>query len=134
MFMQMLARKVARTDRNPARWRRVPSSWQSQFADLRDYAGVAWYWRGWTQKYLASEARILLHFGAVCLRRDLGPDALSAIERAHHLQPANNSALYLLARAHIALQNWQEAYDLFCEFTKRVPDYAPAYYAPPSSG
>src|SRR6516165_9776857 len=34
---------------------RVPSSWQSQFADLRDYAGVAWYWRTWTQKYLASE-------------------------------------------------------------------------------
>ena len=75
------------------------------------------------------DVRTLLHFGAVCLRRDLGPDALSAIERAHHLQPANNSALYLLARAHIALQNWQEAYDLFCEFTKRVPDYAPAYYA-----
>src|SRR5215471_1392920 len=24
---------------------RVPSSWQSQFADLRDYAGVGWYWR-----------------------------------------------------------------------------------------
>ena len=24
---------------------RIPSSWQSQFADLRDYAGVAWYWR-----------------------------------------------------------------------------------------
>src|SRR5690349_13366426 len=24
---------------------RIPSSWQSQFSDLRDYAGVAWYWR-----------------------------------------------------------------------------------------
>ena len=22
---------------------RIPSSWQSQFSDLRDYAGVAWY-------------------------------------------------------------------------------------------
>ena len=71
----------------------------------------------------------LLHFAAVCLRRDLGPDAVAAIDRARRLQPTNNSALYLLARAHIALQNWQQAYDLFCEFTKRVPNYAPAYYA-----
>jgi tetratricopeptide (TPR) repeat protein len=71
----------------------------------------------------------LLHFGAVCLRRDLAPDALPALERARRLQPANNSALYLLARAHIAIQNWQQAYDFFWEFTKRVPNYAPAYYA-----
>ena len=24
---------------------RIPSSWQTQFRDLRDYAGAAWYWR-----------------------------------------------------------------------------------------
>src|SRR5207237_3768629 len=23
----------------------VPGSWQAQFPDLRDYAGVSWYWR-----------------------------------------------------------------------------------------
>ena len=46
---------------------RVPSSWQQQFADLRDYAGVAWYWR--TLKLEArpdsSQQVALLRFGAV---------------------------------------------------------------------
>ncbi|HKS95873.1 MAG TPA: hypothetical protein VJV74_07025, partial [Terriglobia bacterium] len=28
-----------------ARIAHVPGSWQSEFADLRDYAGAAWYWR-----------------------------------------------------------------------------------------
>lgn len=46
---------------------RVPSSWQEQFADLRDYAGVAWYWR--TLKLdvrpSASHEAALLRFGAV---------------------------------------------------------------------
>src|SRR5215831_1252517 len=44
---------------------RVPSSWQSQFTDLRDYAGAAWYWRTWTQRDLVRDARLLLHFGAI---------------------------------------------------------------------
>jgi Glycosyl hydrolases family 2, sugar binding domain/Glycosyl hydrolases family 2/Glycosyl hydrolases family 2, TIM barrel domain len=48
-----------------ARPTRVPSSWQSQFADLRDYSGVAWYWRTWTQSDLAPDARLLLRFGAI---------------------------------------------------------------------
>src|SRR5689334_18747326 len=26
----------------------VPGSWQSEFDDLRDYAGVAWYWTSFT--------------------------------------------------------------------------------------
>jgi hypothetical protein len=46
---------------------RVPSSWQEQFADLRDYAGRAWYWR--TLKLDArpdaSHQAALLRFGAV---------------------------------------------------------------------
>src|SRR6516225_1066895 len=50
---------------------RVPSSWQSQFADLGDYAGVAWYWRTWTQSDLASDARLLLHFGAADYQADV---------------------------------------------------------------
>ena len=44
---------------------RVPSSWQSQFADLRDYAGVAWYWRTITTDPPAADQVALLRFGAV---------------------------------------------------------------------
>ena len=44
---------------------RVPSSWQSQFTDLRDYAGVAWYWRTLTAAPPAPDQVALLHFGAV---------------------------------------------------------------------
>jgi len=44
---------------------RVPSSWQSQFADLRDYAGVAWYWRTITVEPPAADQVALLRFGAV---------------------------------------------------------------------
>jgi tetratricopeptide (TPR) repeat protein len=71
----------------------------------------------------------LAHFGSVCIRRDLGVDALDALTRAHQLAPSNNSILFLLARANVALSNWQAAYDLFSEFSKRVPAYAPVYYA-----
>ncbi len=44
---------------------RIPSSWQSQFADLRDYAGVAWYWRTITLQPPAADQVAFLHFGAV---------------------------------------------------------------------
>ena len=44
---------------------RVPSSWQSQFADLRDYAGVAWYWRTVTLEAPTADQVVLLRFGAV---------------------------------------------------------------------
>jgi beta-galactosidase/beta-glucuronidase len=44
---------------------RVPSSWQSQFADLRDYAGVAWYWRDVNVPPLPTGQVALLRFGAV---------------------------------------------------------------------
>ena len=44
---------------------RIPSSWQSQFADLRDYAGVAWYWRTITVDAPAADQVALLRFGAV---------------------------------------------------------------------
>jgi tetratricopeptide (TPR) repeat protein len=71
----------------------------------------------------------LIHFGSVCIRRDLGPDAIDALGRARRLQPANNMALYLLARANISMENWQQAYDLFDQFSKRVPDFAATYYA-----
>jgi tetratricopeptide (TPR) repeat protein len=71
----------------------------------------------------------LTHFGAVCIRRDLGLDAVDALNKAHQLDRNNNSTLFLLARANISLTNWQAAYDLFSEFVKRVPNYAPAYYA-----
>jgi len=71
----------------------------------------------------------LTHFGEVCIRRDLGPDARDALAKAHRLQPSNNSALYYLARANIALENWQMAYELFNELSKRVPTFAPAFYA-----
>ncbi|MGO8788042.1 MAG: glycoside hydrolase family 2 protein [Terriglobia bacterium] len=44
---------------------RIPSSWQSQFSDLRDYAGVAWYWRTITLTPPAADQIVLLRFGAV---------------------------------------------------------------------
>ncbi len=44
---------------------RVPSSWQEQFTDLRDYAGVAWYWRAAKIEVLPPDAVALLRFGAV---------------------------------------------------------------------
>jgi len=76
-----------------------------------------------------NDTATLAHFGEVCIRRDLGPDAQDALARAHQLDPMNNSVLYLLARANIALQNWQAAYDLFKELSARIPGFAPAYYA-----
>lgn len=71
----------------------------------------------------------LAHFGEVCIRRDLGPDARDALAKAHQLDPLNRSVLYLLARANVALENWQEAYDLFKKLSVQVPDFAPAHYA-----
>jgi tetratricopeptide (TPR) repeat protein len=76
-----------------------------------------------------NDAPTLAHFGEVCIRRDLGPDAYDALTKAHQLNPMNNSVLYLLARADIALQNWQAAYDLFKELSMRGPTFAPAHYA-----
>jgi hypothetical protein len=49
----------------------IPSSWQSQFADLRDYAGVAWYWRTLTAEAPAADQVALLHFGAVDYQADV---------------------------------------------------------------
>ena len=50
---------------------RIPSSWQSQFADLRDYAGVAWYWRTITVQPPAPDQVALLRFGAVDYRAEV---------------------------------------------------------------
>jgi hypothetical protein len=44
---------------------RIPSSWQAQFADLRDYAGVAWYWRSVSVEAAGPDRIVLLRFGAV---------------------------------------------------------------------
>ena len=44
---------------------RIPSSWQSQYADLRDYAGVAWYWRSVNVQSPAPDQVAVLRFGAV---------------------------------------------------------------------
>ncbi|HEY6292115.1 MAG TPA: sugar-binding domain-containing protein [Terriglobia bacterium] len=49
----------------------VPSSWQLQFADLRDYAGVAWYWRTFTVPALAAGRVALIRFGAVDYKADV---------------------------------------------------------------
>jgi hypothetical protein len=50
---------------NGIRPTRVPSSWQQQFADLRDYAGVAWYWRSVDVNPPAAGGTVFLRFGAV---------------------------------------------------------------------
>jgi len=51
-----------------ARVSQVPGSWQSEFSDLRDYAGVAWYWRSVQVGPLAPTQVALLKFGAVDYR------------------------------------------------------------------
>jgi tetratricopeptide (TPR) repeat protein len=71
----------------------------------------------------------LLHFTLVCLRRNLGPDAVAAAQEACRLEPKNDSALYLLARAKIAVEEWQGAYDLFDQFSRRVPAYPLTWFA-----
>jgi hypothetical protein len=48
-----------------ARTAQVPGSWQSEFTDLRDYAGVAWYWRTFSAPAPAAGHALLVHFGAV---------------------------------------------------------------------
>lgn len=75
-----------------------------------------------------SDVSTLVHFGEVCLRRNLAADALAALETAHKLQPQHNLALYLLASAHLAEQNYAGAYALFQDFTGRVPDYPVTWY------
>lgn len=54
-----------------ARTAQVPGSWQSQFADLRDYAGVAWCWRTFPAPALAPGHVLLIHFGAVDYKADV---------------------------------------------------------------
>jgi len=54
-----------------ARTAQVPGSWQAQFADLRDYAGVAWYWLTVPLEPLAREEVALLRFGAVDYRAEV---------------------------------------------------------------
>lgn len=49
----------------------VPGSWQAQFEDVRDYAGVAWYWRTVKLESLAREEAALLRFGAVDYRAEV---------------------------------------------------------------
>ncbi|TAM81886.1 MAG: hypothetical protein EPN47_10790 [Acidobacteria bacterium] len=51
-----------------ARIIQVPGSWQSEFADLRDYAGVGWYWRSVQIDELQTSHVAILKFGAVDYR------------------------------------------------------------------
>ena len=51
-----------------AREIQVPGSWQAQFSDLRDYAGVGWYWRSLHVAALQPGQVALLRFGAVDYR------------------------------------------------------------------
>lgn len=48
-------------------WRtiRVPYSWNAQFADLREYRGIAWYRRSVNLPAPGAQQTILLNFGAV---------------------------------------------------------------------
>jgi len=68
------AEKVGVADLNglsSERTARVPGSWQSEFSDLRGYAGVAWYWRAFTTPAIAPGRVALLHFGAVDYRAEV---------------------------------------------------------------
>jgi hypothetical protein len=59
--------KPASLPSDSSSWRkaRVGLSWNAQFADLRDYMGVAWYRTRFFAPQLKRDARVLLHFGAV---------------------------------------------------------------------
>ncbi|HEX5410807.1 MAG TPA: glycoside hydrolase family 2 TIM barrel-domain containing protein [Terriglobia bacterium] len=46
----------------------VPGSWQSEFSDLRDFAGVGWYWRSVQVDQLQPAQAAILKFGAVDYR------------------------------------------------------------------
>jgi len=68
------AEKIGVADLNGlsgGRTARVPGSWQSEFSDLRDYAGVAWYWRTFTAPALAPAHLAFIHFGAVDYRAEV---------------------------------------------------------------
>lgn len=54
-----------------ARIAHVPGSWQSEFADLRDYAGAAWYWRSAHLDALEPGRVQLLRFGAADYRAEV---------------------------------------------------------------
>src|SRR2546423_12407972 len=55
-----------------ARQALVPGSWQSEFDDLRDYAGVAWYWTSLTVDHaLPTDLVALVRFGAVDYRAEV---------------------------------------------------------------
>jgi hypothetical protein len=54
-----------------ARTAQVPGSWQSEFPDLRDYAGVAWYWRTFSTPAVALGHALLVRFGAVDYRAEI---------------------------------------------------------------
>ena len=72
-----------------ARPTRIPSSWQSQFADLRDYAGAAWYWRSVNVQSPAADQVAVLRFGAVDYLADVyvnGQKARHARRRLYSLR------------------------------------------------
>ena len=81
------------------------------------------------RKRAPDDVATLLHFASVCIRRDLGPDAIDALEKARAIEPANSRVLFLLARANISVGNWEKARTLFLQFLKGNADYFPAYYA-----
>lgn len=60
---------------------RVPSSWQEQFTDLRDYAGVAWYWKTIEGSAPPPGQVALLRFDAVDYRAEVFVNAQKA--RSH---------------------------------------------------
>jgi glycosyl hydrolase family 2 len=49
----------------------VPSSWQADFDDLRDYSGAAWYWRKVPLDAPPAGVVVLLRFGAVDYRAEV---------------------------------------------------------------
>lgn len=74
----------------------VPGSWQTEFADLRDYAGVAWYWRTFTAPAVASGHVALIHFGAVDYRAEIYVNGQKAGEHDGGYLPFDVDASALL--------------------------------------
>jgi Glycosyl hydrolases family 2, sugar binding domain/Glycosyl hydrolases family 2 len=63
-------------------WReiRVPLSWNAQFADLRDYQGVAWYRKTVDLQPIKPDQNVLLKFGAVDYFAEIFVNGLKAGE------------------------------------------------------
>jgi tetratricopeptide (TPR) repeat protein len=75
-----------------------------------------------TAKKLAPEdPEVLFEFGKVCLERNLVDDAVPALSKAVEQQPGNDSYVYVLGSAKVALRRFPDALALFQKLLQKHP-------------